>query len=133
LLRDPFIGGVAGHCKVNDTARFQFDDNEDKQSAEEQIVCLKKDGLLTNDKFCFIREGRLTLRNPRVPRHRRERWQQQRTLLKKQEQSGVDNAKPTAVGNPANLQPSQRRPTTLGSGVSVSPEMVSSDERKGDN
>jgi hypothetical protein len=91
-----------------------------------------RDGLLTNDKFCFVRESCLTLNHWRGPLRKRGLSVRQRTLLKKHELSGVDDVRTTAVGHPENERGNRRRSAALGSGVAVSPEVVSSDERKGD-
>jgi hypothetical protein len=45
----------------------------------------------------------------------------------------VNDVSPTAVDHPPNQQRGDRRAAALGSGQSVSPEMGSSNERKGDN
>ena len=75
------------------------------------VIVSDQDGLLTNDKFCFVREGALKLSHWRGPLRKRDLSLQQRTLLIKRDQSGVDDVSTTAVAHSTNQQPNRRRST----------------------
>jgi hypothetical protein len=87
------------------------------------------DGLFTNDKFCFIRNGRLKLNWWRKPLNKRERAYQQRncTLLENQTIPGVYDEAATVECSEENN--SQRRCSgKMGSSLSMPPEMGSKDK-----
>jgi hypothetical protein len=91
-----------------------------------------RDGRLTNDKFCFIRNGKLKLNWWRKPLKKREIADQQRncTLQKTEMISGVcDEATP--VENSAAGDSQRKRTEKVGSSLSVPPEMGSRDSHSG--
>jgi putative transposase len=80
-----------------------------------------RDGLITNDKFCFIRSGRLTLSWRRTGPRRRED-----TPVERQAAGGRDATEaPTGMANSSQHRTRQRRTAPLGSRLSTPPAVGS--------
>jgi hypothetical protein len=90
-----------------------------------------RDGRLTNDKFCFIRNGKLKLNWWRKPLNKRENAYQQRrrTLLEKQTVPGVCDEAAT-VDRSEEDNTKRRCSDQVGSSLSVPPEMGSKERDK---
>ena len=92
-----------------------------------QKTYVDRDGLLTNDKFCFIGHGVLKLSWWRSPLGKREwAYQQRRKLLKKQSFSGVYDGTP--VENSASDARKKRWASEMGYGLPVPPKVGSGNE-----